>query len=74
MLTLEALDAAQQAVTVADLVVGLNAAVAGRQAADEWLDAAVIAARRGRVSWARIGAAIGLTRQGARQRYAPLVE
>lgn len=47
----------------------LAAARALRQAADELERAAILAARRAGMSWTRIGAVYGLTKQGAQQRF-----
>lgn len=47
----------------------LRAAAAARRAAEERVEAAVIAAKQAGLSWGVIGAQIGVTRQGARQRF-----
>ena len=52
----------------------LRAAAAARRAAQERVDAAVIAAKRSGLSWGTIGAQLGITRQGARQRYERLIQ
>lgn len=52
----------------------LRAAAAGRRSAEERLEAAVIAARAAGLSWGTIGAQLGVTRQGARQRYERLID
>ena len=52
----------------------LRAAAAGRRAADERLEAAVVAAKAAGLSWGTIGAQLGVTRQGARQRYERLID
>lgn len=52
----------------------LRAAAAGRRAAEERLEAAVIAAKAAGLSWGTIGAQLGVTRQGARQRYERLID
>ena len=52
----------------------LRVAAAGRRAADERLEAAVVAAKAAGLSWGTIGAQLGVTRQGARQRYERLID
>jgi len=52
----------------------LRAAAAGRRAAQERLEAAVVAAKQAGLSWGTIGAQLGVTRQGARQRFERLVD
>lgn len=47
----------------------LRAAAAARRAAEERVEAAVIAAKQAGLSWGVIGAQLGVTRQGARQRF-----
>jgi len=51
----------------------LRAAAAGRRAAEERLESAVVAAKGAGLSWGTIGAQLGVTRQGARQRFERLV-
>jgi hypothetical protein len=51
----------------------LRAAAAARREADDRIDAAALAAHRAGLSWAAIGAQLGMTRQGARQRFERLV-
>ena len=51
----------------------LRAAAAGRRAAEERLEAAVVSAKDAGLSWGTIGAQLGVTRQGARQRFERLV-
>ena len=52
----------------------LRAAAAARRAAEERVEAAVIAAKQAGLSWGLIGAQLGVTRQGARQRFDPLID
>lgn len=52
----------------------LRAAAAGRRSAEERLEAAVVAAKTAGLSWGAIGAQLGVTRQGARQRYERLID
>jgi L-amino acid N-acyltransferase YncA len=47
----------------------LRAAAAARRAADERVESAVANARNVGLSWGIVGAQLGITRQGARQRY-----
>ena len=51
----------------------LRAAAAARREADGRLEAAALAAHRSGLSWGVIGAQLGMTRQGARQRFERLV-
>jgi hypothetical protein len=51
----------------------LRAAAAARRAAEGRIEAAALAAHREGLSWGIIGAQLGMTRQGARQRFEPLV-
>jgi hypothetical protein len=57
--------------TVADVVVltELRDAAAARRAADVRIEAAVREAHQRGMSWGLIGAQLGMTRQGARQRF-----
>lgn len=48
----------------------LRAAVANRRAAEEAVEAAVIAAKESGASWAVIGSAVGASRQAVAKRYA----
>jgi len=52
----------------------LRAAAAGRRAAEERLEAAIVATKTAGLSWGTIGAQLGVTRQGARQRYERLID
>jgi len=52
-----------------DALVELRAATAAQQDAEGRIEAAVRAARRAGASWGVIGAQLGITRQGARQRF-----
>lgn len=47
----------------------LRAAAASRRAAEDRVEAVVTAARSAGLSWGVIGAQLGVTRQGARQRF-----
>lgn len=51
----------------------LRAAAAARRDADARIEAAALAAHRAGLSWGAIGAQLGMTRQGARQRFERLV-
>jgi len=51
----------------------LRAAAALRRDAEQRLEAAVLTARRAGASWGLIGVQLGVTRQGARQRFERLV-
>lgn len=59
-------------VTSADVLAELRAAAAARRAADSRIEAAALQAHRDGASWGVIGAQLGMTRQGARQRFEPL--
>ena len=52
----------------------LRAAAAARREADARIEAAALAAHRAGMSWGVIGAQLGMTRQGARQRFERLVK
>lgn len=52
----------------------LRAAAASRREADARIEAAALAAHRAGLSWGTIGAQLGMTRQGARQRFERLVD
>ena len=51
----------------------LRAAGAARREAEARIEAAALAAHRAGLSWGIIGAQLGMTRQGARQRFERLV-
>lgn len=51
----------------------LRAAAAARREADARIEAAALAAHRAGLSWGTIGVQLGITRQGARQRFDRLV-
>lgn len=57
------------AVTGSDVLAELRAAAAARREADSRIEAAALRAHRDGVSWGVIGAQLGMTRQGARQRF-----
>ncbi len=52
----------------------LRAAAAARREAEARIEAAAIAAHQAGLSWGAIGAQLGMTRQGARQRFERLVK
>ena len=52
----------------------LRAAAAASRAAQERLEEAAVAAKLAGLSWGTIGAQLGVTRQGARQRFERLVD
>jgi hypothetical protein len=64
----------EYAVTDAATLRELRAAAAARREADARIEAAALAAHRAGLSWGAIGAQLGLTRQGARQRFERLVK
>jgi hypothetical protein len=57
-----------------DPLAQLDAARALREAADDLEAAAIRAARKSGATWSAIGALYGLTKQGAQQRFRPLLE
>jgi hypothetical protein len=59
-------------VTGAEALAELRAAAAARREADSRIEAAALQAHRDGASWGVIGAQLGMTRQGARQRFEPL--
>ncbi len=59
-------------VTGTDALAELRAAAAARREADSRIEAAALRAHRDGASWGVIGAQLGMTRQGARQRFEPL--
>jgi hypothetical protein len=59
-------------VTGAAALAELRSAAAARREADSRIEAAALQAYRGGASWGVIGAQLGMTRQGARQRFEPL--
>lgn len=66
---LEALDPATATVRDRSATADIRAAVQMRHAAQDMVDAAVRSARDGGVTWVEIALALGVTPQGARQRY-----
>ena len=52
----------------------LRAAAAARREAEGRIEAAALTAHRAGLSWGVIGAQLGMTRQGARQRFERLVD
>ena len=52
----------------------LRAAAAARREAEGRIEAAALAAHRAGLSWGVIGAQLGMTRQGARQRFEHLAD
>jgi len=52
----------------------LRAAAAARREAEGRIEAAALAAHRAGLSWGVIGAQLGMTRQGARQRFERLAD
>jgi hypothetical protein len=63
----------EYSVTDAATLRELRAAAAERREAEGRIEAAAIAAHRAGLSWGTIGAQLGMTRQGARQRFERLV-
>ncbi len=61
-------------VVIGDTLAELRAAAAAQRDADGRIEAATRAARRAGASWGVIGAQLGITRQGARQRFEKLVD
>jgi hypothetical protein len=60
------------AVTGSNALLELRAAAAARREADSRIEAAALQAHRDGASWGVIGAQLGMTRQGARQRFEKL--
>jgi len=60
-------------VTDAGTLAELRAAAAALREAEGRIEAAALAAHRAGLSWGVIGAQLGMTRQGARQRFERLV-
>ena len=58
----------------AETLAELRASAAARREADGRLEAAALAAHRSGLSWGVIGAQLGMTRQGARQRFERLLD
>jgi len=58
----------------ADVLGELRAAAAAHSEAEGRIEAAALAAHRAGLSWGVIGAQLGMTRQGAWQRFGPLLE
>lgn len=67
-------DDAEFQVVLIDTLAELRAAAAAQRDADGRIEAATRAARRAGASWGVIGAQLGITRQGARQRFERLVD
>lgn len=63
----------EYAVTDSATLRELRGAAAARREADARLEAAALAAHRAGLSWGAIGVQLGMTRQGARQRFERLV-
>ena len=63
----------EYSVTDAATLSELRAAAAARRQAETRIEAAALAAHRAGLSWGAIGAQLGMTRQGARQRFERLV-
>jgi hypothetical protein len=63
----------EYSVTDAATLSELRAAAAERREAEGRIEAAALAAHRAGLSWGTIGAQLGMTRQGARQRFERLV-
>jgi hypothetical protein len=63
----------EYSVTDAATLGELRAAAAERREAEGRIEAAALAAHRAGLSWGTIGAQLGMTRQGARQRFERLV-
>lgn len=63
----------EYSVTDAATLRELRAAAAARREAEARIEAAALAAHRAGLSWGAIGAQLGMTRQGARQRFERLV-
>lgn len=66
-------DVDEYSITDAATLRDLRTAAAARREADARIEAAALAAHRAGLSWGAIGAQLGMTRQGARQRFEKLV-
>lgn len=66
------LDERDYEVVSTDALEELRAAAAARRSAERRIEAAVLRAHRSGASWGVIGAQLGITRQGARQRFESL--
>ena len=64
----------EYSVTDAATLAELRASAAARREAEGRIEAAALAAHRAGLSWGVIGAQLGMTRQGARQRFERLVD
>jgi hypothetical protein len=64
----------EYSVTDAATLAELRASAAARCEAEGRVEAAALAAHRAGLSWGVIGAQLGMTRQGARQRFERLVD
>jgi hypothetical protein len=62
------------AVTGGEVLAELRAAAAARRDADSRIEAAALRAYREGASWGVIGTQLGMTRQGARQRFERLTK
>ena len=62
----------EYSVVQSDVLAELRAAAATRREAEGRLEAAALAAYRQGLSWGVIGSQLGITRQGARQRFEQL--
>jgi hypothetical protein len=61
-------------VTGSDALAELRAAAAARREAESRIEAAALRAHRDGASWGVVGAQLGMTRQGARQRFERLTK
>jgi hypothetical protein len=66
-------DADEYDVVAGDVLRELRAAAAVRREAEGRIEAAALAAHAAGLSWGVIGAQLGMTRQGARQRFHHLI-
>lgn len=67
----EAVDRGEAVVVPSAVLRELRAAAAARRAAEDRVEIAVRNARHVGLSWGVVGAQLGITRQGARQRFEP---
>ncbi len=70
----EAVERSNARMVAGDVLNELRAAAAARRSAEDRLETAVRAGRAAGLSWGVIGAQLGVTRQGARQRFERLVD